>query len=309
MIDPRLQALRALHQHGTVAAAAEALSLTPSTVSHQLRQLSRDLGVALLRPAGRNVQLTPAAHLVLDHANIMYKQWEEAKADLALQREGQAGQLRLCGVSSAVAALLAPAAVRLRTTHPRLAVQVWEEHSADCFSSLLTEKTDIAVLIPTGDNPPPNDARFDQYPLLDEPEDLLVSKEHPLAARSKVELRDAAHESWVETPDRPDQFDVLRTACAAAGFTPRIVHHAKEWFAVSALVAHGFGVCLIPRLVPVPPEHAVSRIPLAGNVIPSRRLIIALRRGSRNQPAIAAGLDALRAIADEIAETATPTVT
>ena len=40
----RLHVLRMVHHHGTVTAAADALHLTPSAVSHQLRQLSRQMG-------------------------------------------------------------------------------------------------------------------------------------------------------------------------------------------------------------------------------------------------------------------------
>ncbi|MEU6678704.1 hypothetical protein [Streptomyces sp. NPDC046853] len=45
-------------------------------------------------------------------------QWEAARAELALQGSGARGTLRLCGVSSALAVLGAPAAARLRETHP-----------------------------------------------------------------------------------------------------------------------------------------------------------------------------------------------
>ncbi len=293
MIDARLQTLRVLAQQGTVTAAAGVLHLTPSTVSQQLRGLSRDLGVDLLEVDGRRVRLTAAAHTVLEHADVLHAQWARAQAALAGHRHGTAGHLRLCGVSSALAALFAPAADTLRHTHPEMTVQLDEEESDDCFPLLLTNRTDIAVLIPTPDSPPPDDARFDQQPLLDEPQDLLVATSHRLAHRDSVELADAADETWIAAPDRVDQYQLLLVACAAAGFTPRITHQAKEWFAVSALVARRFGVCLIPRLAPIPPTHDVTRVPLQGKPTPSRRLIICIRRGSDRQPTIASGLQAL----------------
>ena len=61
MIDRRLKVLRVVADRGTVSAAAEHLGYTASAVSHQMRTLSRDLGVALLEPDGRRVRLTPAA--------------------------------------------------------------------------------------------------------------------------------------------------------------------------------------------------------------------------------------------------------
>jgi DNA-binding transcriptional LysR family regulator len=297
MIDSRLQTLRVLAEEGTVTATAEVLRLTPSTVSQQLRGLARDLGVPLLEAQGRRVRLTPAASTVLDHAETLFAQWERARADLAAHRRGVSGQVRFAAVSSALAALVAPAAARLRAGHPRLDVRMAEAESEKAFGLLLASRTDIAVVIPTEDGPPPGDPRFDQRPLLHEPQDLLVPAGHPLDGGT-AELADAAREPWIGCPDRPDQHHLLLTACAAAGFTPRVAHHANEWFAVSALVAAGFGVALVPRLAPLPPEDEVVRVPLRGDPAPSRRIITCVRRGSDRQPAIARGLEALRQAAD-----------
>ncbi|MFD6953198.1 LysR family transcriptional regulator [Nocardiopsis sp. TSRI0078] len=299
MIDPRLQTLRVLRDQGTVTATARSLHLTPSTVSQQLRHLSREVGVPLLEAEGRRVRLTGAAHTLLGHADTLFAEWERARADLAAHQEGAAGHVRICGVSSAVAALVAPAVVRLQAAHPGLGTHISEEESDDCFPLLLSGRADLAVLIPTADSPPPGDRRFDQRPLLDEPQDLLVPEAHPLAARGHASLVEAAHEHWIASPERADQYRLLLAACASAGFTPHVAHEAREWFAISALVAHGFGVCLVPRLAPIPPEHAVRRVRLTGTPQPSRRLITCVRRGSREQPPIARALEALHTVVGE----------
>ncbi len=90
-----------------------------------------------------------------------------------------------------------------------------------------------------------------------------------------------------------DTYPLGTAACAAAGFTPRIAHEVKEWYAVASLVAEGLGVCLMPRIVPLP-QHPVTRVPLSGEPVPTRRFLTATRRGSAAYPLVAAGLDALR---------------
>ncbi|XRQ14595.1 LysR family transcriptional regulator [Actinomadura welshii] len=297
MIDHRLQTLRVLRERGTVTATAEALHLTPSTVSQQLRQLARDLGVELLEAQGRRVRLTAAAHTVLRHADVLAAQWEAARADLAGHRTGTSGQVRFCSVSSALAALVAPAAARLREEQPGLAVHMSEKDSDDTAHLLLARHCDIAVAIPSARTPAADDARFAQWPVLDEPQDLLVPAGHPLAAGGTAVLSDAAAEPWIGSPDRSDQHRLMLASCASAGYVPRIAHEANEWFAVSALVARGFGVGLVPRLAPLPPADQVVRVPLRGPVVPSRRIIVCVRRGSERQPPIARGLEALREVA------------
>jgi DNA-binding transcriptional LysR family regulator len=298
MIDlRRLQVLRAVHHHGTVTSAAESLHLTPSAVSQQIRQLSRDLGVPLLEPEGRRIRLTAAAHLLLEHADALSVRWEQARSELAAHVDGDAGPLRLCGFPSGLAMLLAPAAAYLAKASPDLTVSVTEAEAAECFDRLLADRADLAVLIPTPDSPPRDDPRFDQEPLIDEPQDLLVPAGHPLATREAVTLAEAAGEPWiVPEPGTCDQHHVVVSACIAAGFAPHVAHYATEWVGVSGLVGHGLGVSLVARLVALPGEHAVVRVPLKGNPAPTRRIVTCTRRGARDHPAIARGLDALRAI-------------
>ena len=292
----RLRVLDVIRETGTVTAAGEALHLTPSAVSQQVRQLSRDLGVPLLEPRGRGVRLTRAACVLLDRSAALQAQWEEVRAELAAHIDGPAGTLRLCGFPTAVSGLLAPAGGRLRSEGGE--VRVVETETEESFRLLLTGETDIALVIATEGTPPLNDPRFEQRTLLDEPQDLLVPAGHRLAARDHVELADAARERWVSAaPGGCHQHQLVMMACSAAGFVPDIAHLAADWAAESALVANGLGVTLIPRLAPTPPEHAVVRIVLRGEPHPSRRIIACVRRGSAGQPLIARGLDALRAVA------------
>ena len=297
----RLQALRLVHQHGTVTSAARTLHLTPSAVSQQIRQLSGELGVDLLEPRGRRVQLTPAARALLAHADDLHAQWERARADLQSYANGLVGPLRIGGFPSSIVTLIAPAAARLRATHPQLDLFITETETANSFDLLLADQVDLAVIVPTPGTPTPDDPRFDQRPLLDEPQDLLVPAQHPLAARDSVALSEVANEHWVlSAPNSCDQYQLALVACAAAGFTPRVTHEAKEWSGVAALVAHGFGICLKPRLIRVPAGLPVIEVPLHGEPTPHRRILSCIRRGSEHQEGIAAGLAALEETARNI---------
>ncbi|MBF6175956.1 LysR family transcriptional regulator [Nocardia blacklockiae] len=303
MIDlRRLQVLRVLADRGTVTATAAALYVTPSAVSQQIRSLASELGVDLLQPEGRGVRLTPAALELLRHADILSEQWELARADIAARGDEPAGTLRFTGVSSAIAALVVPAVRRLRDRHPRVVATVDEMESTEAFQLLLAGAADITVGFPTATTPPVDDPRFEQHVLLDDVQDLLVPAEHPLAQRKSVTLLDAAAEPWILDFPGGDTYDVVLSACATAGFTPRVAHHVKEWFAVSSAVAHGLGVCLLPRLVPIPDEHTVTRIPLHGSPRPARTIIGTVRRGAATHPLIAAGLTAIATVGREIAE-------
>lgn len=297
MIDPRLHVLRMLAAHGTVTAVAHALNYTPSAVSHQLRTLARDLQVTLLVHEGRRVRLTPAARTLLAHADDLYARWETIRGEVSRSAGEEAGSLRMCGFSTAAAALLPFVASRVVEAHPRVTVRIIEADPEDCFDLLLADKADLAVVVATASLPPSTDPRFDQQPLLDDPLDLLVPTTHRLAGNASVLLSQTADEAWLmDRPGRPHH-ELVRTACAAAGFAPAVAHEAAEWDTGAALVAAGFGIALVPRLARLPAGYPIVRVPLRGDPLPTRHIVTGVRRGSRTQPVLSDALAALETVA------------
>jgi DNA-binding transcriptional LysR family regulator len=297
MIDlRRLRVLRAVDHYGTVTAAAEALHFTPSAASQQIRQLARELDVMLLEPHGRRVRLTPAARSLLAHADAIQARWEQAEVELRAAGEQPSGLLRMSGFPVAVATLLAPLAAALRARYPRLTLQIQETELRDSFDLLFEGEVDLAIIEVTSGNPPMDDSRFDQRPLLDDPFDLVVSAEHPFARREHVALAEAGTEDWIISLNATCR-EHTYTACSAAGFAPRAAHHALEWNAVANLIAHGLGVALVPSLAHLAPHLPIRRIPLHGNPQPVRKLLTCTRTGGHHHPAIAAALQELHRIA------------
>ncbi|MBO3676101.1 LysR family transcriptional regulator [Streptomyces sp. NEAU-YJ-81] len=286
MIDSRLRILQMVAEHGSVTAAARALHYTPSAVSYQLRRLADEVGADLVVQQGRGIRLTNAARILLRHAERLQEQWELARAELAAAGTEPTGQVTLCGFSTAASRLLPPAAADLRDAHPHLTVRIIEAEPDRCFDLLLSEEADLALLVVTADSPPMTDGRFDQRPLLDDPLDLVVPRDHPLTRQRRVTLADAAREPWIVGNPGTTYHQLVLAACMSAGFTPHIAHHADEWGTGTALVAHGFGVILVPRLAQLSEESLVARLPLHGEPAPARRIMSVTRRGAGEIPVL-----------------------
>ncbi|MFG3258463.1 LysR family transcriptional regulator [Streptomyces sp. NPDC048172] len=297
MIDARLRILQMVAEHGTVTAAAQALHYTPSAVSYQLRQLAADVGVELVVHQGRGIRLTHAARILLRHAERLQEQWELARAELATAATEPTGQVTLCGFSTAASRLLPPAAAALRDAHPQLTVRLIEAEPDRCFDLLLSEEADLALLVVTADSPPMTDRRFDQRPLLDDPLDLVVPEGHPLTGRGRVTLADAAREAWIVGTPGTTYHQLVLAACMSAGFTPHVAHHADEWDTGTALVAHGLGVILVPRLARLREDSPVVRVPLHGEPAPARRIVAVTRLGAREIPTLTHAVDTITATA------------
>src|SRR3954451_473395 len=97
----RLVFLHAIHRHGSVGAAARELGYTSSAVSQQVGKLEREVGVALLEPAGRGVVLTDAALVLVQAAAAVEAAREEARGRLEELSGGLTGTLRVACFPSA----------------------------------------------------------------------------------------------------------------------------------------------------------------------------------------------------------------
>ncbi|WP_406381429.1 LysR family transcriptional regulator [Streptomyces sp. NBC_01618] len=289
----KLRILRTLRDRGTVTATAEALRMTPSAVSQQLSNLSRQLGVPLLEAQGRRVRLTDAAHLVLRRAEAVFAELERADAELTGYLRGEAGQVRIAAFSTAVPALVVPAIQRLRAEgRPGPDVRVREAEAAQAYELLVAGEVDLALSL-AAHAPTARDPRFVVLPLLADPLDVALPADHHLAAAPALRLADLAGDPWIFGGSGPWS-EITTAACEAAGFVPEQAHSASGWTAILAMVEAGMGVALIPRMASAE-RHSRGGVVMRALEAdqPRRHVVAAVRQGAEQGPAVARVLAAL----------------
>ena len=287
MLDTRrLLVLREVAAHGSVSGAAEALGYTPSAVSQQLAALEREAGRALIERRGRGITLTETARLLLPHAHDVLAALERADATLARTASELTGTVRLASFPTATRALLPPALADLRETHPRLRVELIELEPHESLPALALARVDVAVAHEydlVG-----RDAARDlrRAELLREP--LLLAERGELGGVAR--LADYAERDWIAPPVSTSCGELVRRACRAAGFEPRIVADTGDFSVACALAAAGVGVALVPRLG----AYAAAGVALHELDPPlERRVFVASRAGSEEHPLIRAVVDGI----------------
>jgi DNA-binding transcriptional LysR family regulator len=288
----RLRTLREVADRGTVAAAADALHLTPSAVSQQLAALAADAGAPVVERAGRGVRLTPAAEVLLRHADTLLAQVERLHVDLDAERRGELGELRVAGFATSLRGLVAPAAARLRETAPGVRLRIVEAEAPEAQRALAGHDVDVMVSFESAGSPQPRDPRYHREELLADILDAALPEDHPLAAHDELDLRELAADPWVRPPVGWACDEVVQAACRNAGFTPAATHRSGDWMTSLALVGAGLGVALVPRLAHISPPPGVVVRPLAGPP-PCRHIFAVCRRGAEGRPALRALLDGL----------------
>src|SRR3984885_9816678 len=300
MLDVRkLLLLRELARRDTIAAVAEALCYTPSAVSQQLAALERDAGVPLLQRTGRRVSLTPAGAALAGQTEEILALLERAAAGLAAARTGLTGPLRIGAFPTAMRTILPAALVALGRDHPGLELMVTELDPAAVPDALRSGALDVALVHRYEFVPAPRDPALDTEPLLEEAIYLASAGPAPTAGEDAAgEDAVGSHRDspWIMASPGTLCHTMAVRACQAAGFAPRIRHHADDFVTVLALVAAGQGVALVPQLGATGPPPGVVLTELPGR----RRTRIAYRNGTRHPPPVSACIAAIHAAADTV---------
>lgn len=127
---------------GSYARAADKLGRSTSAVSAQLKKLESQAGTALLRKAGRGLELTEAGETLLAYAHRLLELNDEAVA--AVNGSSLQGQVRV-GLQEDLGEAVLPAALgRFARAHPNVRIEACVARSAELRERLELGQLDLA---------------------------------------------------------------------------------------------------------------------------------------------------------------------
>src|SRR5918999_4492100 len=254
MLDVKqLRVLRAVSEHGSFSAAADALAYTQPAVSQQIAALEKRAGTTLVDRLSRGVRLTDAGRALVEHADVVLARLAAAEAELEAIRGVRGGRVRLSSFPTAGASLLPPAVALFTQRYPDVELTFVEEEPEEAVQMLRAAELEVALVFEYG----AADAReidrlyegLELHHLIDDPLYLALPPDHPMARRARVRLQDFAGETWIQESGTHSWCGRFHeTACLAAGFTPKVGFSYDDYNVVQGLVAAGVGISLLPGL-------------------------------------------------------------
>ncbi|MGW4356223.1 transcriptional regulator CynR [Nocardia sp. NPDC004582] len=244
-VTPELRHLRyllAVAEHGNFTRAAEDLHLSQPTLSQQIRQLERLVGVPLLDRTGRSVRLTDAGVVYAEHARRALRELTAADRAVHDVEDLARGTLRLALTPTFTPYLVGPLIAEFRAIHPGITLEVSESAQEAMESAILADDLDLGIAFLGTPTP-----GVEATPLFEENLSLVVG-EHS-TARSPLPIADLAHaELALLSPDfatRGHIDDYLR----AHAVTPRIAVQANAVQSVIEIVRRtGLATVLPPAI-------------------------------------------------------------
>lgn len=289
----RLQTFMTVVQLGTFAAAADALTFTPSAVSQQMTKLEREAGTPLLRRGssgpGRKVELTEAGRRLYAHALTISAAVLEARSDLASLDAPQPDRLRLGSFPAASAAIVPEALQRLRRRVPVLRPEVVE-----CASGELRRSgVDLALCARIGPAGPVQDPAMTVLRIARAPLVAVLPSGHALAGHDEVPISALEGETLLGSPELPELASLLAARDAIGGRQRATAWGVTHPLSLLALAAAGEGIAVVPPILAGVAFSGVVLRPIAGG--PDWELL-ALRPADRLSLTTAAFVDELRAV-------------
>ena len=281
-----LRTIQAIHDTGSLGAAAAVLGLTQSALSHQIRGLEEQAGVELFVRATRPLRLSPAGLRLLDAARRILPQVAALEAEFASLEEGRAGRMHVAIECHACFEWLLPVMNGFRRAWPEVDIDIRPGLAFEALPALKREEVDLVV-----SSDPEEIPGVVFTPLFDYHPVLVAAAGHPLATKPLVEPRDLASETLITYPVERARLDAFTEWLGPAGAEPRGIRQVELTAMILLLVASGRGVAVLPDWVVRSTARAdlglVTRR-LARNGVPlSKRLYAATRDDDATRPFVA----------------------
>ncbi len=131
-----LEVFTAIAKHGSLRAAADALGIKPSTVSHQLKSLEDQIGTTLFIRTTRSISLTEAGRALLRGSGPAFDQLEEAIESASTTGHQARGRLKLAMPEFVYQLIIAPMLQSFSEQYPEIEIEL---SLTDALSDILEE--------------------------------------------------------------------------------------------------------------------------------------------------------------------------
>lgn len=239
-----LRSIRAIHQAGGLARAADILNMTQSALSHQIKGLEDQAGIELFVRRSRPLKLSPAGQKMLKLAERILPEVEALDDEFRALRSGKTGRLHIAMECHACFEWLLPALERFRHAWPDVDVDIRAGLAFDAFPALLREEIDVVI---TSDPLALDGVSFN--PLFDYQPTFVCAAQNPLASRDMIRAEDFRDQTLISYPVGRDKLDVFTELLTPARVEPRAVRQVELTAVMLLLVAADRGVSVLPDWV------------------------------------------------------------
>lgn len=239
-----LRTIRAIHQAGGLARAADLMNMTQSALSHQVAGLEAQVGMELFVRRSKPMTLSAAGIRMLRAAERILPEITALEEEFRALQAGKTGRLHIAIQCHACFDWLFPVLELFRHAWPEVDVDIRAGLAFDSFPALLREEVDLVI----SSNPEPLSGisfnpLFDYHPM------FIASSQNPLSAKAMIEAEDFRDQTLITYPVPRDKLDIFTELLTAARIEPRAQRPVELTAVILMLVGSNRGVAVLPDWV------------------------------------------------------------
>lgn len=237
----QLKVFEAVARHNSFTRAAEELFLTQPTVSMQVKQLTRSVGLPLFDQVGKRLYLTEAGQQLLSASREIFDKLDQIEMTIADLKGLKQGKLRLAVITTAkyfVPRLLGPFCqkypgidIALQVTNHRGITERLGENLDDLY---------IVSQLPEGLN-------LSSYPVLENPLVVLATASHPLVGQKQIPIELLADEPFIMREPGSGTRKSVQELFDRHGVSVKVRLELGSNEAIKQAIAGGLGISVLSR--------------------------------------------------------------
>lgn len=224
--------------------AKDALFLSQSALSHQLKEIESQLGTPLFHRINKQLILTGAGKMVLDSAERVLTDLEKTELSIKKYVTGHTGSVRLTTQCYTCYHWLPSLMIDFRKEFPNVEIEILLDNSSDVEDQVLQGKIDLAILSETSQRP-----NLNYHELFRDEVFALVPADHPWTKKPFVEAKDFADEDVIIHSYPLESVSLFSQLLIPEGIKPKKITQIQVTEAVVELVKAKMGVKVVAKWV------------------------------------------------------------
>ncbi len=239
-----LRTIRAIHQAGGLARAADLLNMTQSALSHQVKGLEDQAGVELFVRRSKPLKLSVAGLRMLKLAERILPEIDALEEDFKALKSGKTGRLHIAMECHACFDWLFPVLELFRRAWPDVDVDIRAGLAFEALPALMREEVDLVISSdPVFVEGMMFNPLFDYHPM------FVAAASNPLAEKDVIVAEDFRDQMLITYPVSRDKLDVFTEILSPAKVEPRGLRQVELTAVILMLVGSNRGVSVLPDWV------------------------------------------------------------
>ena len=235
----QLKVFETVARNGSFTRAAEELLITQPTVSSQVKQLTKSVGLPLFEQIGKSLYLTDAGRELLATCQDVFEKLNNFEIKIADLKGTKQGQLNLAVITTAkyfVPRLLGP----FCQNYPGIDVALKVTNHHEIQQRMLDNQDDLYVV-----SNPNTDIDLTSKPFLNNPLVVVAKKDHPLATNNNINLQELNDQPFIMREQGSGTREAIEQLFAEHNISVKVKLELGSNEAIKQAISGGLGISIL----------------------------------------------------------------